>query len=449
LTLKDNLVINDKNSLTLHGVDIVSLGNEYGTPLFVYDEPSLVEGFDRIRLAFESVYSNVMVCYSVKTINNLAICRLLQRKGAFAEVSSELDLHVALKAGFPGERMVYDGPFKPKVALRKALESDVLLINTESYKEMNDLNDVASEMGRNQAIGIRLNPFKEPSLLKSLKPRNLLEDAGYCYPSCRFGFPLEAIPMILDHLKKMNNLSLECLMIHPYTRAQSILPLLLKEFREKHNIGVKYLNIGGGFEPQATGYTGDLSLALDFVRRKLGLKSKLERVKSVPNIEDIAKSIVGRVKQNLDNQPEPALIMEPGRFIVGPSGMLLLRVDQIRMAGGYKWVSVDGGTNLLPAIHDRRTVLIANRANASGSELVNVVGPLLYPKDFVAIKKLLPHIEENDLLAVQDCGAYSLSSSTQFLYPRPAAVLVNSKGEVRVIRDRETYDDVCVKDRLS
>jgi len=448
LTLRDYLSTGEGNHLTLHGVDLADLCSKYGTPLFVFDEKSLVENFERFRGAFEKVYSKIMVCYSIKTNNNLAICKSLREKGAYAEVSSELDLYVALKAGFLGDKIIYDGPFKPKEALRKVLEEKILLVNVESFSEMEKLNSVAEEMGLEQAIGLRVNPFKQPSFFKSLHPNSLIE-AGYCHPSCRFGFPLEEIPKVFDYLKKVKNLRLECLMVHPYTKALNVLLPILKEAKEKFGFEIKYLNIGGGFNPGATGSTGDFPLMLDFIKRKLGLKSSLDKERNIPRIESIAKSIADGVRQNLGNLPKPTLIAEPGRFIVGPSGVLLLRVDHTKMAGGYKWILVDGGTNIVPVINERRTILVANKALASDKELVNIVGPLLYPKDFIAIKALVPRVEEDDIIAVFDCGAYSLSSSTQFLYPRPTAVLINSQGKVEVIREKETFEDVLHKDKLS
>ena len=447
LVIKDHLSTGEDNHLTLHGIDLVDLCGKYGTPLFVFDEVGLVENFERFRRAFKNVYPKIMVCYSIKTNNNLAICKILRENGAYTEVSSELDLYVALRAGFPGDKIIYDGPFKPKEALRKALEEKVFLVNVESFSEMEKLNSVAEEKGLEQAIGLRVNPFKPPSFFKSLHPNNLIE-AGYCYPSCRFGFTLEEVHKAFEYLKKMRNLRLECLMVHPHSKALSVLLPLLKEANEKFEFEVKYLNVGGGFDPGVTGSTSDDLLMLDYIKRKLGLKSSLDKKRNVPSVESVAKTIAESVRQNLGNLPEPALIMEPGRFIVGPSGMLLLRVDHTKMAGGYKWILVDGGTNILPVIHDRRTILVANKALASDKELANIVGPLLYPKDFIAIKALVPRIEENDIVAVFDCGGYSLSSSTQFLYPRPTAVLINSQGEVRVIREKETFGDVLRKDKL-
>jgi diaminopimelate decarboxylase len=448
LAIREHLGVGENNHLTLHGVDLLSLCEKFGTPLFVFDEVSLVENFERFRKAFESVYPKVMVCYSVKTNNNLAVCKILRERGAYAEVSSGLDLHIALKAGFSGERIIFDGPFKPVEVLEEAVKNRVLLINCESFAELERLNDVAEMLGVKQPVGLRVNPFKPPSFFRSLHPKTLLEEAAFCFPSCRFGFSMDEVYEAFKYLGKLENLRLECLMTHPYQRAVSVLMPLFKEAYRNFGFEIKYLNVGGGFNPGTSGSIGDLLLALDYVKRGLRLKSTLDRKDGARSIEDVARTVADAVKRNLNGLPEPTLITEPGRFIVGPSGMLLLRVDHVKSAGGFKWVIVDGGTNLVPSFYERREILVANNDYADVEEMVNVVGPLLYPKDFVAIKTTIPKVEQGDIIAVLDCGAYTLSSSTQFLYPRPVAVLVNSDGEVKVIRERETFDDVVGKDRL-
>jgi diaminopimelate decarboxylase len=446
--VKEHLSVNGANHLTLHGVDLVNLCEKFGTPLFVFDEASLVENLERFKRAFEGIYPKVTVCYSVKTNNNLAICKIIRERGAYVEVSSGLDLHIALKAGFSGERIIFDGPFKPVEVLEEAVKNGVLLINCESFVEIERLNDVAERLGVKQPIGLRVNPFKRPSFIKSLHPKTLLEDAAFCFPACRFGFSLDEVHKVFEYLKNMKGLCLECLMMHPYHRAVDVLMPLFREAVENFGFEIKYLNIGGGFDPSTHGSTGDLLLALDYVKRRLGLKSSLDGRKPARNIEDVARAAVENVRRRLGGLPEPTLITEPGRYIVGPSGFLLLRVDYVKVSGGFKWVLVDGGTNIVPSFYERREVLVANNGFASERELVNVVGPLLYPKDFVAIKTWIPEVKEGDFIAVLDCGAYSLSSSTPFLYPRPAAVLVNSYGEAHLIRERETFDDVLAKDRL-
>jgi len=438
--------VNEDNHLTLHRVDLVSLCEKFGTPLFVFDKATLVENFRRFLQAFEKVYSKVMVCYSIKTNNNLAICRILKESGAYAEVSSPLDLYVALKAGFPGDMIIYDGPFKPVKALEEAVKEGVLLVNCESFVELERLDRVAGRLGVEQAVGLRVNPFRRPGFFRSLHPKMLFEESAFCFPRCRFGFSLGEVRRAFGYLKSLKNLRLECLMTHPYHGAVGVLMPLFKEACEDFGFEVNYLNIGGGFDIGTTGSTGDLLLVLDYVKGGLGFKSSLDRRRGFREIEDVAKEVVGEVERSLDGLPRPTLVMEPGRFIVGPSGLLLLRVDHVKVSGGFKWVVVDGGTNLLPSFYERRRILVANRVPGSDLELVNVVGPLLYPKDFVAVKAWLPRVEEGDILAVLDCGAYSLSSSTQFLYPRPAAVLVGSGDGERLVRVRETFENVVGKD---
>jgi len=120
----------------------------------------------------------------------------------------------------------------------------------------------------------------------------------------------------------------------------------------------------------------------------------------------------------------------------------------VKYAGGHKWVLVDGGTNLLPRFGsvELRKIIVANNASSQPEEEVNVAGPLLYNADFITLKVNLPKTSEADVLSI--CGAYTLSRANQFLYPRPATVLVNPKGIVKVIREKETFEDLLYKDNM-
>jgi diaminopimelate decarboxylase len=448
LAIKENLGVGKNDHLTLHGVDLVELCDKYGTPLFVFDESSFVESFERFRRAFEKLYPKVMVCYSVKTNNNLAICKILMEKGAYAEVSSELDLHVALKAGFSGERIIFDGPFKPKEALERAIEEKVLLINVESFAEMERLNSVAGEMGVKQAVGIRINAFKDPGFSKYTNMINLV-NAAYCNLESRFGFSVGEAYVAFKRAMGLENLSVEGIMTHPYRAATKLLLPMMRELREKFGVEIKYLNIGGGFNPGDVRFVGSKELILDFLRRKIGFKSKLAEGGKAADIESVAKSIIGEIKQSLGDSPEQTIIVEPGRFITSSAGILLVRVDHVKNAGGYKWAMVDGGTNLVPRFGavELREVVVANKASSQPEEEVNIAGPLLYAEDFITLKTALPRVSEGDILSIFGCGAYSLSRSNQFLHPRPAAVLLNSKGEVKIIREKETFEDFSYKDK--
>jgi diaminopimelate decarboxylase len=450
LILKESLSIGKNNHLLLRGIDLVELGNEYGTPLFVFDERTLADTFENFRRAFESIYPRMMVCYSIKTNSNLAVCRILGERGAFAEVSSELDLQVALRAGFSGDRIIFDGPFKPEEALRRALREKILLINVESFSEMERLDRIAGEMGIKQPVGIRVNTFKKSSLFDHANLVNLIS-AAYCNLDSRFGFSLEDAYLAFERAKRFQNLSIEGVMTHPYRAATRVLLPMMREIHERFGIEMRYLDIGGGFDPGTTRFVGTTDFVYDFLRRKIGLKSKLREEKAATNVESTAKRLIGQIKEGLEGLSKPIIIVEPGRFLTSGAGILLLRVDHVKDAGGYRWAMVDGGTNIIPRFNfiELRKIVVANKASNAPEEQVNIVGPLLYNEDFISLKTELPKISEGDTLSVFDCGAYTLSRANQFLHARPPAVLLSSNGEVKVIREKETFEDFSRKDILS
>jgi len=445
LVNKDFLNVKDGH-LTLHGIDLVDLCEKHGTPLFVFDEERLVDNYHRLRRAFEDVYKNVLVCYSIKTNNNLSICKILRENGAFAEVCSELDLHVALEAGYDGERIIFDGPYKPIEALKRALNEDILLINVESFEEMDRLNRIAGEMGVHQAIGIRINPYKDPGLSQYFTLKNIVK-AAYCNLESRFGFTIEEAYKAFERAQELKNLSVEGIMTHPYHATDKLVPIV-NEIQNRHGIQLKYIDIGGGFVHREQRFAGSSDLIQDFFKRKIGKKSNLHEITRVPSIESIAKSVIAEIRQNLRGSSEHTIIVEPGRFITSSAGILLVSVDHVKSAGGHDWVVVDGGTNLLPPFGfiELRDIIVANKASSRREKEVNVVGPLLYYGDFIALKVNLPRISESDILSISNCGSYTLSRANQFLYPRPASILVNSEGGCKTIREKETYNDVLYKD---
>jgi diaminopimelate decarboxylase len=447
LITKENFSVGKNNHLMLRGIDLVELGDEYGTPLFVFDEKMLVDTFENFRRAFESVYPKMMVCYSIKTNNNLAICKALSERGAFAEVSSELDLQVALKAGFSGEKIIFDGPFKPEEALRRALKERIPLINVESFTEMERLDRIAGEMGVKQPVGIRVNPFKESGLSKYIHLSKLV-NASYCNLESRFGFSVEDAYSVFEQAKRFENLSLEGIMTHPYRVALGVLLPMMREIRERFGLEIIYFNIGGGFDPGTTRFVGTSELVSDFLRRKIGLRSKLRDEKAPTNVESTARRIISEIREGLEGLPEPTIIVEPGRFITTGAGILLLRVDHVKNAGGYRWAMVDGGTNIVPRFNfiELRKIIVANKASNKPDEQVNIVGPQLFNEDFVSLKTDLPKVSDGDTLAIFDCGAYTLSRANQFLCTRPAAVSIGPNGGVKVIREKESFEDFSRKD---
>jgi len=425
-----------EDHLYLNGADLVELSIKYGTPLFVFDEKRLRENYRRFRDAFSRNYPKTIVCYSVKTNYNLLLCKRMQEEGAYAEVASGLDLHVARKAGFTPDHLVFDGLFKPETALREAIANGVLLINAESFTELANINKIAGMMGKKQKVGIRVN---------NIRTKRLSSEAIYCNPLTRFGFSPEEAYKAFKTAEKFENLDIKGIMTHPYWGIHQFLPFV-KRIQDELGIQMEYINFGGGFEKSST-KIGLPDLIKDMARQTIGLETRLDagKKKEPRAIEKTGELVAAEVRETLGND-EATLIFEPGRYIIHDAGLLLLRVGVIKEAGGFKWLVVDGGTNLNSDWLERKKIIVANKASAPAAETVNVVGPLLFARDFVTIKKTLPKVEEGDTLAVFNSGAYTLSNSTQFLNPRPCAVLVDENGKATVARRRETYDYVLAMD---
>ena len=441
MNLEEEFGVTEDGRLSLHGTDLVELCSRYGTPLFIFDEDRLRKNYRRFRNAFEKHYPNVIVCYSVKTNNNLAICNIMREEGAHVEVGSGLDLHVAIKANFPSERIIYDGLFKPEDVLREAVKHKVSLINVESFSELKLLNRVAGEVGdgRKQNVGIRVSTFTHGRL----NPEQV-----YCNPISRFGFSIEDALEAFKQAKKMENLEVKGIMIHPYWGIYQFLPLV-RRIQEELKLTIQFINFGGGFAKPGTKKITIMDLAKDYLRQKLGLASSLDSPskKKVREIEESGRLTAAEVKKTLGNT-EATIVFEPGRYLIHDAGYLLLRVGVVKKAEGFKWVVVDGGCNLNSDWLERRRIRIINRVSKEPEELVNIVGPLLFARDFVAIKQKLPRIETGDILAISNSGAYTLSNSTQFLSPRPSAILVRQDGKAIEIRKKETYDDVIRMDKV-
>jgi diaminopimelate decarboxylase len=277
-----------------------------------------------------------------------------------------------------------------------------------------------------------------------------LTDAAYFHLGSRFGFSLNDAFAAFRRAKELSNLNVEGIMTHPYHSATKYLLPIVRRIHRELGIEIKFFNIGGGFNPGVNRDVGPKELIFDFLRRKMGRKSKLVVNEHAPSLESTASSIVEEMKQGLRDLPEPTIIVEPGSFITASAGALLVKVDHVKKAGGYNWVMVDGGSNIVPnpGNTELHKVCIANKMSDQPDQPVNVVGPMLYADDFFAFQSLLPTVYEADILLISGCGAYTLSMSNQFLHPRPNAILANSK-EVRVIREKETFEDCICKDKYT
>jgi diaminopimelate decarboxylase len=394
-------------------VPLTELAQRFGTPLYVYSRASIDVRVAAVDAAFEPL--DRLIAFSVKANGNLSILRLLARAGCGADIVSGGELYRALRAGIPGERIVFSGVGKTRPELEQALAAGILCFNVESEGELRLLAEVGREAGRPAPVALRINPDIEsptPHVYTRTGHRGTKfgipsEDARRLY---RLAAELEGVePVGIDA-----HIGSQILDPEPYRASLLHLLDLAHELRED-GIDLELLDIGGGF-----GVSYDE--ALD------------------PPPEAFAERIVPHLATS-----GLRLILEPGRYLVGHAGVLIARVLYVKEMGAKTFVVTDAGmTDLLRPSHYSSVHRLDPVRRAGGREVrrVDVVGPICETGDFLALDRDLAVPHAGDLLAIHTVGAYGFTmASTYNARPRPAEVLVEGDA-ARLIRRRETYEDL-------
>jgi diaminopimelate decarboxylase len=397
--------------LSVDGVPLAGLASRFGTPLYVYSARTFLARYRELDRAFGSIPHRLH--YSVKANASRALLALLAREGAGADVVSEGEMVRALRAGFPPERIVFAGAGKTDAELTAALAAGIGLVNIESAGELERLAKLAQ--GRRVPVAFRVTP-------DIVGGTHHYTETGT--RATKFGLPEETALALADRLAAHPEAGPELVGLHvhfgsqitrlePFVAAAERLAGMVRRFRER-GADIRHVNMGGG----------------------LGIRYREEEP---PTPAALAAAVVP-VYAGLDLE----LLLEPGRWIVGPSGLLLATVLDVKKTGSDTFVVVDAGMNdllrpsLYGAWHD-----IAPVAPRGGAPVtVDVVGPICETGDFLARGRELPPLAPGDVVAVCDAGAYGFSmASTYNSRPRPAEVLIEG-GEPRLIRRRETIDDL-------
>lgn len=390
------------------------LADRFGTPLYVYSSRVIGE---RVR-AFQRAFRDVphKICYSVKANSNLGLLRLLARLGCGFDVVSggELErvLHVSRAAG---RQVVFSGVGKTKDEMRAALKAGILLFNVESESELAALAEVAARARKAASVALRVNP-DVPAETHPYISTGLHQH--------KFGVPLEQAQSLYAVAAQSRFLKVAGVSVHigsqitdmrPFTAAMERVAELVRQLRRQGH-DVRYVDAGGGL---GISYTHAQDSA-DFQRYVASYASAV-----LPPLR----------KLNI------TILLEPGRSIVGPAGVLLTRVIYIKTNGPRKFLIIDAAMNDLvrPSLYNAYHEIFPVREPQSGAaEIVDVVGPVCETGDFIARNRELPAAQEGDLLAVMDCGAYGMVLASNYnARPRPAEVLIQGKT-VKVVRRRET-----------
>ena len=407
-----------EGELAIGGVKTTDLADEFGTPLVVYCEQTLVDA----ARAYRATAPDALVVYGVKAFPNLALLDLFAGEGIGADVSTLGELTYATRAGIPGERIVVHGNNKSDEELRAAAEARVGYVVLDALDEI----DRAAEAGVSCVL-VRVTPGIEANTHEAIRT---------AHRGSKFGLPPE---QALEAIAASQQAGLDVAGLHVHIGSQLL----------ETEAALASVDRLASFSATARTQLGWTPAVVD-LGGGLGVRYVHEELP--PRIEDFVSALIGRLQREWSRHelPLPKLVFEPGRSLVGSAGTTLYRVGAVKQASETTtYVAIDGGMSDNPRQQlygARHSALLANRAEERAAGDYVVCGKHCESGDVLIQGIRLPEPRRGDVLAVPATGGYTLGMGSNYnAVPRPAAVLVR-KGEARLIRRRETIEDLLALD---
>jgi diaminopimelate decarboxylase len=418
LELFPETVAIENGELTVGGIAASALASEFGTPLVVYDEATVLGAARQYLGAAPGAF----VVYGVKAFPNAAILRLLAGEGLGADVSTLGELELALRAGMPGERLVVHGNNKSDEELEAAARADAAFVVVDALDEVAR----AASAGVRRIL-VRVTPGVEADTHPSIRT---------AHEGSKFGLPPE---QAIEALGRAQEKGLEAEGLHVHIGSQLL----------DTRAALETVDWVGDFAARCRDEIGWTPSVVDLGG---GLGIQYVEGRAPPSIESFVGDLTGRLERVWSEHglPRPHLILEPGRSLVGRAGLTLYEVGTVKQVSDeVTFVAVDGGMsdNPRPQLYDAAySGLLANRAEEAPAGSYVVCGKHCESGDVMIHGLPLPEPRRGDLLAVAGTGAYTLAMASNYnSVPRPAAVLVRD-GEARLIRRRETIDDLLAEE---
>jgi diaminopimelate decarboxylase len=392
-------------------VPVADIARRFKTPLYVYSYKTLERHFRVFQKAFGGIRH--IICYSCKANSNGAILRVFEQLGGGADIVSGGELFRALKAGIPAGKIVFSGVGKTEEEILFAVRSGIAMINVESSDELDMVIGVGRKTKQKVPVSIRVNPEIDakthPYITTGLKKNKfgiLWEEARRLYGVIRENEYLEPVG-ISSHIGS------QILELGPFVDAVRSLKGMIAQLRAT-GIGLRYLDIGGG----------------------LGITYKSELP---PAPHQYAEVILEELRGE-----DLTLVLEPGRVLVGNSGIFVTRLLYVKEARNKTFYIVDGAMNDLvrPSLYDAYHDIIPLKAGKEKDLTVDLVGPICESGDFLAKDREMPRLAKGELLAVKGAGAYGFSMSSNYNSRRRVAEVLVKGDECFLIRRRESYGDL-------
>ena len=391
--------------LFVENTSVLNISKKNKTPFYLYSEKQIKENYLNFAKIFRNI--NPLICFAAKANTNLTIMRILGKLGSGADVVSGGELLKALKAGIKPNKIVFSGVGKTEEELKLAIKKKILLINVESESEAILINKIAKKINKIISIGFRINPNVDAKTHKKISTGKAEN---------KFGVSIKKFSSFFKNIKEFKNLKIDAISVHigsqilsdaPYKKTLDVLSKVIRDL----NIKLKYVDLGGGF----------------------GIRySKKEKQ---INLNNYAK-LVYNFKKRLDCN----IIFEPGRSLVGNSGILVSKIQYIKKGLNKNFIIIDAGMNdfmrtaLYDANHDIVPII---KTNTKSLEPIEFVGPICETScKFIKYKKY-QKMKEGDFIAITDVGAYGSSLSSNYnTKPFIAEILVGNK-KFKIIRKKQ------------
>ena len=396
--------------LKIEKVSVQNIAQKYGTPAYCYSFSQLKENINNFKKNFESF--SPLICFSIKSNSNINLIREIKKFGLGADVVSIGELMLAIKAGVNPKKIVFSGVGKTSEEIKFAISKKILLINAESSSEIKEINRIARLRKKKVDVGIRLNPNTDAKTLNQIstgKKEN------------KFGVDNKTFKELVNYCKNSKNINLKCLSVHIGSQILDYKPYekMLKAIRKIiDNIDHKFefIDLGGGM---GISYNAD-NKRLDYNKYCLAIKKFL-------------------------NYHNSKIIFEPGRSIVGNTGILISRVIYIKKSGLKNFIILDAAMNDLmrPALYGAaHKILPSLKTSKISKKPSEFVGPICESTDkFITLKKF-QELKEKELIVMCDVGAYGMSLSSNYnVRPKPIELLIKG-SKVRVIKKRQKHKDL-------
>ena len=427
-----NFGINNANHLTMSGVDVCDIANKYQTPLYLMDENLIRENCRIYKKALEENYENGLVLYASKAFSCLYMYKLIKEEGLGIDVVSGGELYTALSAEFPAEKIYFHGNNKTKDELLYAISNNIGRIVVDNQYELENIEKIAADMNKTVSVLFRIKPGIDAHTHVAIMTGQI---------DSKFGFAIENSEVydIIEKALKCPHIKISGLHCHigsqifevtPFIEAAEVMLNLICSIKNKYDIEIDELNLGGGF-------------GIKYIEED----DPVDYGEYIRCVADKINSICSK-----ENIKKPKILMEPGRSIVGEAGITLYTVGAVKdIKNVRKYVSIDGGLGDNPryALYEAEySVCLPEKMDALPCEKVTIAGKCCESGDIIAKDIEVPKINVGDLLCVFSTGAYNYSMASNYnRIPRLPVIMIKDGADKLIIR-RETYEDIIKNDIL-